>query len=360
MFGVSLGNVILRIIIVIATFFTYALALFGCSNFRQVVPTNTQHSPSATASITPIPLFTTQIPSMMLTTPQGLQTNIAARTAITSKHETRTAVVSLLSITPSPTVTLPPGSPTTFFSQFFDAFVSPDGSLAAVKISEYDHSSGNQALEVYNNSGELLYTITDPKELPWTDPSPHLSVFGWSKDSHLLYYYNAYSFDGPHTLWNGFALHSLDILTGKVKQVVDTDDLASFSISPSERFLAYILDDQDPMRITIRDLKSGVERTSIITFDGEEYTQGGYFQWAPDEMGLIFETIEGEYPSRAIYLDVLSMEQTVFLEFFIEDYWFHEWLTNNVATYMDSVGNILEIRILSDSILVLGTATPSP
>jgi hypothetical protein len=59
----------------------------------------------------------------------------------------------------------------------------------------------------------------------------------------------------------------------------------SYSFSPNDRRLAYIVTDQSPVIQNIRDQQTGAEQA--FEFDSK-YNTGGRFLWAPDSQSVVF------------------------------------------------------------------------
>jgi len=128
---------------------------------------------------------------------------------------------------------------------------------------------------------------------PYTEHFVYVSH--WSNDGAY-----AYVRVNPHTdgYWEpfhqGIVLYRLDLETGQTSEVLPLGKsdwiFYSFSFSPNDRRLAYIVTDQSPVILHIRDMQTGVEQS----FEFEpKYNTGGSYIWSPDDRKMVFSL--GQY-----------------------------------------------------------------
>jgi hypothetical protein len=115
-------------------------------------------------------------------------------------------------------------------------------------------------------------------------------VFHWSNDGTYVYV-----FINPHTdgYWESFhqgiVLYRLTLETGQISEVLPLGKsdwiFYSFAFSPNDRRLAYIMTDQSPVILNLRDMQSGDEQSFEF---GPKYNTGGRFVWSPNSQKLVF------------------------------------------------------------------------
>ncbi|HEX9388277.1 MAG TPA: hypothetical protein VF918_18270 [Anaerolineales bacterium] len=131
----------------------------------------------------------------------------------------------------------------------------------------------------------------------------------WSNDG--VY---AYVSSDPHTdgYWEpfhqGIVLYRLNLETGQINEVLPLGKsdwiFYSFSFSPDDKILAYIVTDQSPVILNLRDIQSGDEQSFELD---PKYNTGGGFVWSPDSQKLVFSitqfnTSTYEYIATSIIL----------------------------------------------------------
>ena len=136
-----------------------------------------------------------------------------------------------------------------------------------------------------------------------------IGVEHWSNDGAYVYI----AFD-PHTdgYWEpfhqGIVLYRLDLGTGQISEVLPLRKsdwiFYSLAFSPNDRRLAYIVTDQSPVVLNIRDMQTGEEQS--FEFDSK-YNSGGRLLWAPDSQSVVFsitqyDTNIHEYIATSIVL----------------------------------------------------------
>jgi hypothetical protein len=178
-------------------------------------------------------------------------------------------------------------------------------------------SPNGQWVEVFCNQ-DTLEIVNMDETRKWEISSDTLinsytEYFGgvnhWSNDGAYAYI----DFD-PHTdgYWEpyhqGIVLYRLDLQTGQISEVLPLGKsdwiFYSFAFSPNDRRLAYIVTDNSPVTLNIRDMQTGDEHS--FEFD-PKYNTGGGFVWSPDSQQLVFsitqfDTSNYEYVATSIIL----------------------------------------------------------
>lgn len=157
---------------------------------------------------------------------------------------------------------------------------------------------------------------------PYSSAALFIEIPHWSRDG-------AYVYVGanPHTdgYWEPF--HSVSVLyrfnleTGQINNILSTgkDDNVyySFTFSSDDTILAYIVTDQSPVILNLRDMQSGDEQS--FEFD-HKYNTGGSFVWSPDSQKLVFSITQFdlntyEYAATSIVLwDKEQSDTTVLIK----------------------------------------------
>jgi hypothetical protein len=240
---------------------------------------------------------------------------------------------------------------------------SPDGDYVAKVYDGYSYPSGRETIEIQDAKGTVLWPIPYQGELPTGDPRPYLSIYQWSKDSAYLYFYYGFSFDGAHTLWDGFDLRLIDVKTGYIQRVIIGTGLTAFSFSPNERYLAYTRADDSPRVLIIRDMKNGTERSIIAHPVSENYIRAGWIRWSSDGREIVYHTIENEW-IQVFHVDVDTMHVKMVFEYWVESYWFHGWAENGNLEFIQYTDDwnfdIYEVNLGMSELILIGTPTPSP
>ena len=125
---------------------------------------------------------------------------------------------------------------------------------------------------------------------PYSSPDLFIEIPHWSRDG-------AYVYVGanPHTdgYWEPFhsvsVLHRFNLETGQITDILfagkDDNVYYSFAFSPDDTILAYIVTDQSPVILNLRDLQAGTELS--FEFD-PKFNTGGAFIWSPGSQKLVF------------------------------------------------------------------------
>jgi len=256
----------------------------------------------------------------------------------------------------SPTLTFTPTlipthtiSPTPTFNPYIEEVISPDSRFIAKRKINWSNHDEKPVIEIWSKANSLIWKIP-PTGTPIGDP---LAIAGWSSDSSKLYFFYSFSYDGWYTLFNGSYLQSLDVNTGEIKDVVSGCCIA-FAFTPDMKKVAYTAN----RKVGILDLVTGTDKSVPILSRGFE--QAGWIFISPSEKKVIFHTLM-EYDGTAIYLDILTMKQKIYLDkYFIEDYTFDGWTPEEYLRYQKSGRNIVVINPNDRTEQVLGTVTPWP
>lgn len=191
-------------------------------------------------------------------------------------------------------------------------------------------SPNNQWVGVFCNWDTVEFVKTDETKI-WEASADTLinpggdyfiGIDHWSNDGAYVYI----DFD-PHTdgYWEpyhqGIVLYRLDLETGQISEVLplvrSNWRFYSYALSPDDSTLAYIVADQSPVVLNIRDLQTGRETT--FEFD-PKYNTGGGFSWSPDGQELVFSVTQyeqknDEYLATSILLfDKDSLQVTELLK----------------------------------------------
>ena len=208
--------------------------------------------------------------------------------------------------------------------------------------------------------GEVLWKISFQGKVPIVDPRRYLHIYQWSKNSTYLYFYYAFSYDGVHTLWDGFDLQVMDIKTGYFQNVIYANSLTAFRFSPDERYLAYTRADDSPRRLFIRDMKNGTERSVVAHPASENFVQVGWIDWSADGQNIVYHSMEDEWV-QVFDLNVATMQTKMVFEYWVESYWFNGWSEDGSSLeFISYEQEIIAINIDSGEQITVGTATPTP
>jgi WD40 repeat protein len=269
---------------------------------------------------------------------------------------------------PTPTSTTPPPlspqvSSTPAQDSASQTLFSPDGSFVAKLYSEYVHPSGFQTIEVSTSAGELLWSIPYTDQPTMADPRPNLAIAGWSPDGASLYFYRSFAYDGALTLWNGLKLQALNVASGEIATLTPSEGLMAFAFSPDSSELAYVLDDDDPRVLYIRNLVTGELRdftTSVPRHEAGEYVQAGSIRWSDSGNMLIVFTSRTDERAAMILFDLLHVSSRPLLEFWQDQYVIEDWSHDETIRLHDLFqGLIATVDTRTGQLTVVGTPTPS-
>jgi Tol biopolymer transport system component len=181
---------------------------------------------------------------------------------------------------------------------------------------------------------------------------------GWSHDSSTLYFYYAFSFDGALTLWSGFDLQGLDVASGDTWPLVPSERLIAFAFSPDSFLLAFAREDDQPRRLTLRNLPGGLERTIDIGLPTDVYTQVGWLSWSPGGTGLLYWT-EADERMNVYYVNERTMRTQHLLGYLGDQYSFQGWVDEaHVQFQLMAASSPIELDVQTGSIVGHGSTTP--
>ncbi len=291
----------------------------------------------------PVPLITTTTTAAA----QPTQTEAPSSTTPVRASDTPTPTYTHTPTeTPSLTPTIDPCS---------KAVCSPDGRYVA-KLSHGDGSTTIDRIEIRERNGTTIWTIYTQLEIPNVDPHPGLDIYRWSMDSAILYFhYNSLPDGGEYAFWwDGFDLQSFNIVTGTIQKVFPGANLVSFAFSPDETSLAYARSHDEPYVIYIRDLATGLEKSTIVESGDERHIRIGNIQWSPTKKGLAFQTEKMNYWVQTFYLDIETMQLKVINEYKLFDLEFRGWTDDGKLIFVPAQGEIIIINPTGE------TVTPTP
>ena len=252
--------------------------------------------------------------------------------------------------TPSPTATLEP--------DVMNSIISPNGEYTAFP---YDYRRGfEQAVEIKDKTGKLIWRIPYQGELPHGDPHPIMEVHRWSDDSSQLYFCYSWGSDGgdPPIQSLCYNLQQVDIKTGKVQSVV---------ISPDESHIGYITCQEESCIVHVQNISTGLDKTASIVFEKNEYlTPLWGVDWYNDP-DFVFELQNENHIIQMFYLDVSTMKYRVIKKYpapplpgWAEFQW---WVDSNTLMFLEPWGEdvqVVYVDVRSSETLVIGTPTPTP
>lgn len=247
--------------------------------------------------------FVTQVAQTLTTTP----TLSSKPTTSTIPQPTKSVVaIPAVAVSATPTqrtTTVTFSSPnrkwivqsTTTISTVSDPFVEPER-YDSVRIFNRDGTSEWLVYKSYNNSAWPLTFIP----------------FYWSPTGRYFYFTYDEHPDGDTTFVNGSDLRRVDLANGKT-QLIHSFAGYWISLSPSERFVAYI--NKYNNKLGIRDINT--QSTHEVRLQLPFYIAGSII-WRPDERFLVLTLInidEAKGKSAIIKVDTRSFAQTVLLTF---------------------------------------------
>jgi hypothetical protein len=257
---------------------------------------------------------------------------------------------------PSPTATTeqnPTTTPTDSAGAQF-LLASPDGRYVAKLFDEFHHPSGKQTIEVLNSHGKLVWSIPYQGQMPTGDPHPSLSLYRWSRDSSVLYFYYGYGYDGFPTFFKGNNLQGLNVISGKISTIV-SGCCIDFVDSPDGTLLAYT----QRARLGIRNLATGL--TVTATIQPKTIIESGQIHWSPSGNGIVFRVmLDTDENARFMYLNVKTMNQKNLFDHFAEDYEFDGWTADENPSFRKGDNTIIVIDTDTGVVQPIGTVTPTP
>ena len=126
----------------------------------------------------------------------------------------------------------------------------------------------------------------------------------WSLDGQFLYFKIRGPSDAAYAYDGAAFLRRLNLMTGKIIDVVPQEQFSyfSFAFSPSQDRLVYIPVSKN--RVFVRDLQTGIEH-AIFLEDHEDFDPGNIL-WSPDEKRLVFgvERFDPDYEVEIILVNL--------------------------------------------------------
>lgn len=238
--------------------------------------------------------------------------------------------------------------------------ISPDGNYVA-KL--YYDPLGN-TIQIQSKDGELLGEVSTHYDEYPGDPHPHLSIYKWSVDSKIFYYYYPNRPDGGDYAfwWDGLDLHSYIVESGEINPVLPGDGQMAFSFSPDETYIAYTRSQDDPFVLNILNLSDGSQKSVTIQQEGKNYLRVGNIIWSPSGTDLVFQTEDQDHWIETLFLEIDKMDPRVIWEY---DYGtfiaFEGWEEGKTLRFFDYFeDDVYTINVQDLLKYSLGTPTPKP
>lgn len=225
--------------------------------------------------------------------------------------------------------------------------LSPDGTWTAYFFG-YDFE--NFRLSVANFDNTVIWNFNQTN----IGSEASFTPYRWSQDSRYLYFNIHVTIDGYVPFYQGMGLQRLDVLDGKVSEILPGGDLetignttiydwklAQFSLSPLDDKLAYINRMENGVKLVIRDMKTNEERS--VVFD--QYTDAGSLVWSPKQDYLVLAVSRGTKWSNTLSFVALVELDTLTPSILVEnkDQLFDPlvWTNSHVILLKERGGNYL-------------------
>lgn len=199
------------------------------------------------------------------------------------------------------------------------------------------------------------------------------SPYRWSQDGRYLYFNIHAAIDGYVPFYDGMGLRRLDVMTGKVSEILPSGDIASygkvtiydwdlavFSLAPNDEYLAYINHVDNGVQLVIRDLETGAEKS--LFFD--EYSGAGSILWSPQQDRLVLAFTKGTNWSSTLaaigIIDVDNLTSKVLIqdeERILDPV---EWKNSSTILVKKRGGDFFYLDITTRKLDVAPTATSFP
>ncbi len=281
----------------------------------------------------------------------------------TSLPVSPTSTVTLAPMETSTPVLIPTLSPTPDSPD--EILNSPNGEFIAEFANAFSHPAFEpQVIEILDKNSSPLWEIPYQHETAMVDPHPHLSIYGWSKDSLYLYFYYVSGPDGGDFAfwWDGFDLQRINVFTGDIEQVIrgERNGYIAFAFSPDESQIAFTRAEDNPSIIFIRNLSTGTEKTTTVISPTKNYVRVGDFHWSSSGNELAFQTESNDYVAQTIYLDLSTMKQKIVREYIVSTSYFQGWSNDGTLEFLDVEKGlkIVHINPINNEAIVIGTPTP--
>lgn len=245
--------------------------------------------------------------------------------------------------------TVDPLTPTAI-AQYFQTLEAKTSTPTTTPTANYRDCSGNMFF-MHLGNWALCQGLRDPitiisqsneawqfsykKHYGRNVPNPCTRLQYLTNDEKFIYY----SLDTECELYEpGFissiSVFRMDLSNGEVSEILKasydfdayTGNYYTVSISPTGRRLAYIADQNRPLKLNVADLKTGETRSYALD---EKYTDGGAYTWSEDGTKLAFMLESNTNNDRfisMIYLDTLKDNSMVT---FINDNEF-SWISSKI------------------------------
>ena len=229
---------------------------------------------------------------------------VAFRETAAEKSQLATSVIMKESAAPTLTPTVTPTR-----NPCFDGIKSPNEKYIA-RIKYDNRNIFIEGIEICDISGTIIWTIPSELEKPTGDPHPNIDIYGWSKDSLLLYFRYYYLPDGGDFafFWDGFDLQSINIVTGNIQKLLPIKGFISFSFSPDGTKITYLPEKESPHYIHIREVSTGIEKKIMIDPTIKEIDLLGNIFWYSDGEKLAFQAQTADYWIFTFYLNLDTMQ----------------------------------------------------
>lgn len=248
---------------------------------------------------------------------------------------------------------------------------SPNGKFVAKLYSLYWLPSLEKpVIEISDKQGNLLWQIPFQGKVPEIDPGVSLLIYKWANDSSKLYFkYYSYPDGGGDFAfwWDGWDLQSIDIKTGEIRRVLPGKGSMSFAISPDGSQIAYARAQDTPGILFIRNLAVGTEIQIVVKPTQKyQYEMVGEIHWSPSGKAFVFQVQDQEtkehWPEvQVIYLDTVTLEQKLVIQYDVQSMDFESWVDERTLRFYDRPDEpVLLVDIFTGEVTSLGTPTPSP
>ena len=224
----------------------------------------------------------------------------------------------------------PISTPQLPFNQAETILLSPDGRWVAYF---FGYQYLNYRLSVANFDDTFVWNInqTNVGSEAWFTP------YRWSQDSRYLYFNIHVAIDGYVPFYQGAGLQRLDVLDGKVSEILPSGDpitldkitiydwnFVQFSLSPMDDKLAYINRMDNGVQLVIREMKTNTE--SSLFFD--QYIDAGSIIWSPKQDYLVLGTARGTNWSNTLAFVELVQVDTLTTKTLVKN---EDWVFDPVA-----------------------------
>ena len=263
-----------------------------------------------------------------------------------------------------PTVDIPQIAGTQAFTPMtgdaHETVYSPDGKFVAKQYSEIN-PSGKQAIEIQDKLGNLIWQIPyQANILNETSYSSYIYIYQWAKDSAALYFYYVSHHEVSSGMrWRWHDLRKLNLKTGNIQTVLSGAGFMEFSISPDGTQIAYVRDIDNSSIIFIRNLETGYEKKTNVSFASENHYRVYEISWSPSGSKLAFQSETNDGTVQTIYLNLATTKQKVIKEYKLYAVKFNGWSDDDHLDFAN-FDTVVHANVNNDEIIVIGTITPVP